>query len=48
MPIETVRMMDELEVQVWWGGWWARDWERGESLVFEKERMSETAKGKKK
>ena len=42
MPTETERMMDESEVRVWRGGWWVRDWERGESFVFEKERMSET------
>ena len=36
-----VRMMDELEVRVWGG------WERGESFVFEKERMSEMVEEKK-
>ena len=39
-------MMDESKVRVWWGGWWVRDWERGESFVFDKERMSETEKEK--
>ena len=48
MPTETVRMMDESKVRVWWGGWWVRDWERGESFVFKKERMSETEEEKKK
>ena len=48
MLAETVRMMDESDVRVWWGGWWVRDWERGESSVFEQERMSETEEEKKK